>query len=59
MSKKIENSQVAEGGSKISNSNNEIQITTNKIRKEAMIISFIVGFISSLLASYLFEHFLK
>lgn len=59
MSKRIENSQVAEGSSKISNSNNEIQITTNKIRKEAMIISFIVGFISSLLASYLFEHFLK
>ena len=59
MSKSIENSQVALKGSKISNSKNEIQITTNKIRKEAMIISFIVGFLASLLASFLFEILVK
>lgn len=59
MSKSIQNSQVAQGKSKISNSKNEVQITTNRIRKEAIIISFTVGFLSSLLASYLFEHFLK
>ena len=66
--KDIKNSQVATGGSTISNSNNTSQnknsnITNSelvkKVRKESMIISFIVGVITSLVSSYIFEHFLK
>ena len=49
----IENSQVA--GGNIEKSTNKVII--NKVRKESIIISFIVGFLASLLASYIFECF--
>jgi len=50
---KINNSQVA--GRDIVDSTNKTII--NKVRKESIIISFIVGFLASLLASYIFECF--
>ncbi|WP_291067448.1 MULTISPECIES: hypothetical protein [unclassified Empedobacter] len=65
---KAKNSQVATGGSTISNSNNTSQNKNShidnselikKVRKESMIISFIVGVLTSLVSSYIFEHFLK
>lgn len=64
----IKNSQVATRGSRISNSNNSngnknSNISNSqlikKVRKESIIISFIVGVLTSLVSSYIFEHFLK
>lgn len=57
MKKNIQGSIVADNGSQIKNSNNNY--TINKIRKETILISFIVGFIASLIASYVFENFIK
>lgn len=59
MSKKISNSQVAENGSSIINSKNSTNISVKKIRTETVIISFIVGTIASILASFLYEHWIK
>jgi len=61
MAEKIENSQFADRGSRITNSknNSENNISIKKIRTEIIIISFIVGTIASLLASYIYEHWLK
>lgn len=59
MENKIKGSIIANGD--VSNSNNKSggnmnnEISYNRIRKESMIISFVVGFLSSLLASYLFH----
>jgi len=52
-------SQVADRGSSIRKSVNESNISIKKIRTETVIISFIVGTISSLVASYVFEYWLK
>jgi hypothetical protein len=59
MASNIKGSQVADRGSNILNSNNESQISIKKIRTEAVIISFIVGFLASLLASYIYEKYIK
>lgn len=56
MGDKITGSQVAKGKSKIKNSNNNY--TINKMRKETIIISFIVGVISSLIGSYIYTTYL-
>ncbi len=53
---KIENSQVAHNNSSITNSNNR---TTKKHLKPDNIISFILGIISSITASYIYENFFK
>lgn len=53
MGDKITGSQVAKGKGKISNSKNNYN--RSKARQETIIISFIVGFLSSLLASYIFQ----
>lgn len=64
----LKNSQVATNGSSISNSNNTNENRNSeinnseiikKVRKESIIISFIVGVLTSLASSYIFEHFLK
>lgn len=55
MNKKVKNSQIADNNSSITNSQNTSDYSKNKQRKETIIISFIVGFLASLLASYLFE----
>jgi predicted PurR-regulated permease PerM len=55
----IANSQVANDNSIIQDSNNETNILIKKIRTESIIISFIVGTLASLLASYVYEHWLK
>ncbi len=59
MADNVKNSQVADRNSSISNSTNEINISIKKIRTETIIISFIVGFLASILASYVYESFLK
>lgn len=58
MAKVIKNSQVADRGSIISDSKNNTNIKVKNIRKESAIISFIVGTLASLLASYIYETFL-
>lgn len=57
----ITGSQVADNGSKIIKSKNKNSNSKliKKIRTESLIISFIVGFIASLLASYIYENFIK
>lgn len=57
----ITGSQVADNGSKITKSKNKNSNSKliKKIRTESLIISFIVGFIASLLASYIYENFIK
>ncbi len=66
--KNYNNSQIADNNSTIKNSNNNNQNSNSeinnsrlikKVRTESAIISFIVGILSSLAASYIFEHFLK
>ncbi len=59
MAENVKNSQVADRGSVISNSQNDVNISIKKIRRETIIISFIVGILSSLLASYAYEHWFK
>jgi len=59
MADNIKNSQVADNNSSISNSKNETRISIKKIRTETVIISFIVGTLASLLASYVYEHLIK
>ena len=57
MKHKITGSIVATNGSNIKNSKNTY--TINQVRKESIIISFVVGFIASLISSYIFEYFIK
>lgn len=59
--KEITNSQVANNSSTISNSKNENNPNNilKRIRIESTIISFIVGFLASVLASYIYENYLK
>lgn len=51
-------SQVAGGNISNSKSTNK-NITINRIRTESAIISFIIGFISSILASVVFHYLTK
>lgn len=54
----ITGSQVA--GNNISNSNNNNKnISINRIRTESAIISFVIGFLSSVLASLVFHYLIK
>ncbi|KAF2327434.1 hypothetical protein [Flavobacterium nitrogenifigens] len=57
MEKKILNSQVADNNSSINNSTNKV--SKNPYRKESAIISFIVATLSAIVASYVYDHFLK
>lgn len=59
MADKINKSEVADRGSSISNSKNQTDISIKKIRKESIIISFIVGTLTSIAASYVYEHWIK
>lgn len=59
MTKNISSSQVADRGSSISNSKNNTSISVNRLRTESAIISFIVGTLSAIAASYIYDHFLK
>jgi hypothetical protein len=59
MADKIKNSQVADRGSSITDSKNSTNISIKKIRTETVVISFIVGTLASLFASYAYEHWLK
>lgn len=62
MNNKINKSIIANGN--VSNAQNqskgnmENEVNYKQIRKESIIVSFVVGFISSLLASFLFHFFL-
>ncbi|MBB5395271.1 hypothetical protein HDC91_001299 [Mucilaginibacter sp. AK015] len=56
---KITNSQVADRQSSISGSQNANQISMKRVRSEAAIISLVVGILSSVIATYIYEHFLK
>ena len=58
MAKNIKNSQVATGKGKITKSKNETSIDINKIKRDTIIISFIVGFLSSILASFIYTNYL-
>ena len=57
----ITNSQVADNSSSISNSKNENSSKSiiKRVRTESTIISFVVGFLASILASYIYENFIK
>ena len=54
----ISDSQISGGG--ISNSNNSNKnISIDRIRTESAIISFVIGFLSSILASLVFHYLIK
>jgi len=55
----IKGSQIASNGSKIVKSKNKNSKLIKKIRKESIFISFIVATLSAIIASYIFEHYLK
>jgi hypothetical protein len=59
MAKYIKNSQVADRNSSITNSKNKTTISIKRIRTESVIISFIVGSLASLLASYVYDTWIK
>lgn len=59
MAQEVKNSQFADRGSSITDSKNQTNISINKIRTESAIISFIVGTLSAIVASYIYDHFLK
>jgi hypothetical protein len=52
-------SQVANNNSKIKKSKNKSEINLKKIRQETIVISLIVGFFSSIIASWVYEHYIK
>ena len=55
----ITSSQVADGKSKIIKSKNTSKSNLNKVRKETILISFVVSVLSAILATYIYEKFLK
>ncbi|WP_159439367.1 hypothetical protein [Tenacibaculum agarivorans] len=55
MKNNISGSQIADNNSNITNSSNSSNVSIKKIRQETIVISFIVGFVSSLIASYIFS----
>jgi hypothetical protein len=59
MKKNIENSIVADQGSSISNSKNITNTNIRKIKTEYSIIGFILGVLASIIASYIYAHFIK
>lgn len=65
---KIEKSQVAMGGSTISNSMNtgnikNAKINSNvelkKIKRKNLLIGFVLGILSSIVSSYIYDHYIK
>ena len=54
---KIENSVVADKGSTISNVNNTV--STKRIKTVSGVVGFILGIITSIIGSYIYENFLK
>lgn len=52
---KIKKSIVASGGSTIKNSRNEVNEKMKKVKTKYSIIGFLVGVISSILSSYLYD----
>ena len=59
MAQEIKNSQFADRGSSITDSKNQTNISVKRIRTESAIISFIVGTLSAIAASYIYDHILK
>jgi|WetSurMetagenome_2_1015567.scaffolds.fasta_scaffold14366_1 hypothetical protein len=57
--KQIIGSQVVDRNSSMSNSNNINKTEFNRLRKQTYFISFVVGFLSSLLASFIFQQLIK
>lgn len=56
---KIEKSIVATGGSTISNSKNEVNEKLKKAKTKYSIIGFILGIISSLVSSFVYDYLTK
>jgi|688.fasta_scaffold152460_3 hypothetical protein len=52
-------SQVADNNSTIKKSKNKSDVSLKKIRQETILISFIVGFLASIFASWVYEHYIK
>lgn len=52
-------SQVADNNSTIKKSKNKSDVSLKKIRQETILISFTVGFLASILASWVYEHYIK
>lgn len=59
MGNKIDKSIVAQGGSTISNVSNTNTKSTKRIRTESTIIGFVIGILTSIIASYIYDNFLK
>lgn len=56
---KINKSIVASGGSSISNSKNEITTNVKSLKSKFTLIGFILGILSSLLASFIYDYLNK
>ncbi|SMD44204.1 hypothetical protein SAMN00777080_2822 [Aquiflexum balticum DSM 16537] len=56
---KIDKSIVATGGSSISNSKNEIATKAKRLKTKFTLIGFILGVLSSLVASYIYDYLTK
>jgi len=59
MENKISKSVVAQGGSKISNVTNTNSKSIKRIRTESTIIGYIIGIVTSIIASYIYDNFMK
>jgi len=59
MRNNIKNSQFADRNSQINESSNQNKISVNRIRTESAIISFVVGTLSAIAASFVYDHFFK
>lgn len=53
---KIDKSIVASGGSSISNSKNEITTNAKRLKTKFTLIGFILGILSSLVASFIYDY---
>lgn len=59
MGNKIDKSIVAQGGSTISNATNITTKSKKRIQAESTIIGFIIGILTSIISSYIYDNFLK
>jgi hypothetical protein len=59
MKNKIDTSIVAQDHSTISNVTNRNNKSTKRIRTESIIFGFIMGVVSSIVASFIYDHFIK
>lgn len=61
MGNKFEKSIVAQGGSTISNSKNITRQNNNNnsVKAQYTFIGFVLGILSSIIGSYIYEHFIK